>query len=124
MEIFFDIGGMLFFLTVLTLLVKPLGIYMTNVYQGKHTFLSPVLMPLENLVYKASGIKQDEEMDWKDYAKALLLFNGLGLFVLFLILLLQGILPLNPRDFGISSGSCIQYCRKLCYKYQLAGIQR
>jgi K+-transporting ATPase ATPase A chain len=60
MEILFDIGGMLFLLTVLTLLVKPLGIYMTNVYQGKRTLLSPVLVPLENLIYKVSGIKQDE----------------------------------------------------------------
>ncbi|MCZ7382082.1 MAG: potassium-transporting ATPase subunit KdpA [Candidatus Methanoperedens sp.] len=99
MELFFDIGGMLFFLIVLTLLVKPLGTYMTNVFQGKRTFLSPVLAPLENLVYKAAGIKHDEEMDWKDYAKSLLLFNGLGLIVLFLILLLQGMLPLNPQGF-------------------------
>ncbi len=99
MEILFDIGGMLFFLTVLTLLVKPLGTYMTNVYQGKRTFLSPVLVPLEALIYKAAGIKHDEEMDWEDYAKAMLLFNGLGLIILFLILLLQGILPLNPQGF-------------------------
>jgi K+-transporting ATPase ATPase A chain len=99
MGIFFDVGGMLFFLTVLTLLVKPLGTYMTNVYQSKRTFLSPVLVPFENLIYKVAGIKHDEEMDWKDYAKALLLFNGLGLIVLFLILLLQGILPLNPQGF-------------------------
>lgn len=99
MEILFDIGGMLFLLTVLTLLVKPLGTYMTNVYQGKRTFLSPVLVPLENLVYKAAGIKQDEEMDWEDYTKALLLFNGLGLIGLFLLLLLQGMLPLNPQRF-------------------------
>jgi K+-transporting ATPase ATPase A chain len=102
-EILFDIGGMFFFLIVLTLLVKPLGTYMTNVYQGKRTFFSPFLVPLENLIYKAAGVKQDEEMDWIDYAKALLLFNGLGLI-------------------GISSGSCIQYSHKLCYKYQLAGI--
>jgi K+-transporting ATPase ATPase A chain len=99
MEIFFDIGGVLFLLTVLTLLVKPFGTYMTNVFQGKRTFLSPVLVPLENLVYKAACIKYDEEMDWKDYAKALLLFNGLGIIVLFLILLLQGMLPLNPQGF-------------------------
>jgi K+-transporting ATPase ATPase A chain len=99
MEIFFDIGVMLFFLIVLTLLVKPLGTYMANVFQGKRTFLSPVLVPLENLIYKAAGIKQDEEMDWKEYAKALLLFNGLGLIILFLILLLQGMLPLNPQGF-------------------------
>jgi len=99
MEILFDIGGMLLFLTFLTLLVKPLGTYITNVYQGKRTFLSPVLVPLEALIYKATDVKQDEEMDWKDYAKALLLFNGLGLIVLFSILLLQGILPLNPQGF-------------------------
>jgi K+-transporting ATPase ATPase A chain len=99
MEIYFDIGVMLFFLIVLTLLVKPLGTYMANVFQGKRTFLSPVQVPLENLIYKAAGIKQDEEMDWKEYAKALLLFNGLGLIILFLILLLQGMLPLNPQGF-------------------------
>jgi K+-transporting ATPase ATPase A chain len=99
MEIFFDLGVILFFLIVLTLFVKPLGTYITNVYQGKRTFLSPILMPLEDLIYKAAGIKHDEEMDWKDYAKALLLFNFLGLIVLFLILLLQGNLPLNPQGF-------------------------
>src|SRR5574337_1546876 len=99
-ELFFDIGGMLFFFFILTLFVKLLGTYMTNVYQCKRTFLSPVIVPLEALVYKAAGIKYDEEMGWKDYAKALLLFNGLGLIVLFLILLLQGMLPLNPQGFS------------------------
>jgi len=99
MEIFFDIGVMLFFLIVLTLFVKPLGTYMTNVFQNKRTLLSPILIPIENLIYKVAGVKYDEEMDWKDYAKALLLFNGLGLIVLFLILLLQEMLPLNPQGF-------------------------
>jgi len=99
MEILFDVGGMFFLLIVLTLLVKPLGTYMTNVFQDKQNVLSPILMPLENLIYKAAGIKPDEEMDWKDYAKTLVLFNGLGLIVLFLILLLQGMLPLNPQGF-------------------------
>src|SRR5660397_55977 len=103
MEILFDIGGMLFFLVVLTLLVKPLGTYIMNVYQGSRTFLSPILMPLEAVICKAAGIKDDEEMDWKEYAKAMLLFNGLGLIVLFLILLLQGILPLNPQGFSAFS---------------------
>ncbi|MCE8426491.1 MAG: potassium-transporting ATPase subunit KdpA [Candidatus Methanoperedens sp.] len=99
MEILFDIGVMLFFLIVLTLFVKPLGTYMTNVFQNKRTLLSPILMPIEDLIYKVAGIKHDEEMDWKDYAKALLLFNCLGIIVLFLILLLQGMLPLNPQGF-------------------------
>ena len=57
MEILFDISGMLFLLVVLTLLVKPFGTYITNVYQGKRTFLSPILIPLENLIYKAAGYK-------------------------------------------------------------------
>ena len=99
MEILFDIGVMLFFLIVLTLFVKPLGTYMTNVFQNKRTLLSPILMPIEDLIYKVAGVKHDEEMDWKDYAKALLLFNGLGIIVLFLILLLQEMLPLNPQGF-------------------------
>jgi K+-transporting ATPase ATPase A chain len=96
MNIVSDIGEMLFLLIVVTLLVKPLGAYMADVYQEKRTFLSPVLLPFENLIYKAAGI-HDEEMDWKDYAKAMLLFNGIGFLVLFLILLLQGMLPLNPQ---------------------------
>ena len=99
MEILFDIGVMLFFLIVLTLFVKPLGTYMTNVFQNKRTLLSPILMPIEEIIYKVAGIKHEEEMDWKDYAKSLLLFNGLGIIVLFLILLLQGNLPLNPQGF-------------------------
>ncbi len=98
-EIFFDIGGMLFFLIVLTLLIKPLGAYMANVYQERRTLLSPILIPIENLIYKAAGIKHEEEMDWEDYAKALLLFNGIGFVVLFVLLLLQGMLPLNPQGF-------------------------
>ncbi|VVB85672.1 Potassium-transporting ATPase potassium-binding subunit [uncultured archaeon] len=99
MEILFDITGMLFLLVVLTLLVKPFGTYISNVYQGNRTILSPILMPLEGLINRAAGVKQDEEMDWEEYATTLLLFNGMGLIVLFLILLLQGILPLNPQGF-------------------------
>jgi K+-transporting ATPase ATPase A chain len=99
-EIFFDIVEILFILTVLTLFVKPLGTYIANVHQGERTLLSPLLMPLENLIYKVAGIKHDEEMDWKEYAKAMLVFNGTGLIVLFLILLLQGSLPLNPQRFS------------------------
>jgi K+-transporting ATPase ATPase A chain len=90
---------MLLFLIILTLFVKPLGTYIANIYQNKRVFLSPIVEPLESLIYKCIGIKHDEEMDWKDYTKALLLFNSLGLIVLFLILLFQDKLPLNPQGF-------------------------
>ncbi|HZU86509.1 MAG TPA: potassium-transporting ATPase subunit KdpA, partial [Anaerolineaceae bacterium] len=68
----------LFFLLVLVLLVKPLGLYMAKVYQGERTFLKPVIAPLERFTYRLAGIHPEEEMDWKTYAAALLLFSMIG----------------------------------------------
>ncbi len=87
-------------LIILTLLVKPLGRYMTGVFQGDRTVLSLILAPLENLLYRAAGINRQAEMDWQQYALAMLIFNGLGLLVLFAILMLQGWLPLNTEKFS------------------------
>ncbi|HEY5513821.1 MAG TPA: potassium-transporting ATPase subunit KdpA [Geomonas sp.] len=85
------------FFVVLLALVKPLGTFMAKVYQGERTFLSPVLVPCENLLYRICGVKKDEEMGWQRYAWAMVLFN-LALFVaLFAILMLQHLLPLNPQ---------------------------
>ena len=79
------------------LLVKPLGAYMARVYQGERTFLDPLLRPVERLIYRAAGVRADEEMDWKTYAVAMLLFNALGLLVVYALQRLQGVLPLNPQ---------------------------
>ena len=95
----FDLAQIAALLVILTLLVKPLGSYMARVYQGERTWLSPALAPLENLLYKVAAIDRDQEMDWKQYAVAMLLFNGLGVVVVFAILMLQGWLPLNPEKF-------------------------
>jgi K+-transporting ATPase ATPase A chain len=87
------------FFVVLLAMVKPFGGYMAKVFQGERTFLSPLLAPCENLIYRICGVMKEEEMGWKRYVTGLLLFNlmcGLGLFA---ILLLQGILPLNPQKF-------------------------
>ncbi|MGB8252906.1 MAG: potassium-transporting ATPase subunit KdpA, partial [Anaerolineaceae bacterium] len=89
-----------YFIVLLTL-VKPLGLYMARIYLGERTFLSTVLAPVERFFYHLAGIKSDEEMGWKTYAGALLLFNLIGLFVLYLLLRLQHVLPLNPQ--GLSS---------------------
>ena len=99
MDVFIDVLVMLAVLTVVTLLVKPFGAYMAKVYQSERTFLSPVLTRLENLIYRISSIRSDEEMDWTRYTLAMLIFNGLGILVLFGILILQGIFPLNPQKF-------------------------
>ncbi|KAF0189778.1 MAG: K+-transporting ATPase ATPase A [Desulfobulbaceae bacterium] len=85
------------FFVVLLLLVRPLGGYMARVYQGERTLLSVLLAPCENLFYRISGVDKDEEMDWQHYAGAMLLFNLLGFLVLLALLLLQHLLPLNPR---------------------------
>jgi K+-transporting ATPase ATPase A chain len=88
------------YLVVLLLLVKPLGAYMAHVYQGEGTFLSRALQPVERFIYHLAGIHADEEMDWKTYAIAFLLFNFVGILLLFLILRLQSILPLNPQSLS------------------------
>lgn len=99
MDIYLDVLVMLVVLMVVTVLVKPLGTYMAKVYEGERTFLSPVLRRLENLIYRISGIRSDEDMDWKQYTLAMLTLNGLGILILFGILVLQGVLPLNPQRF-------------------------
>jgi K+-transporting ATPase ATPase A chain len=86
-------------LVIVTLLIKPLGSYFARVYQGERTRLSPLLSPLEKGLYRVAGIQPDREMNWKEYARAMLIFNGLGLLVLLAILMLQGWLPLNPEKF-------------------------
>jgi K+-transporting ATPase ATPase A chain len=94
---------LIFYMVVLIALVKPLGLYMARVYQGEKTFLDPLLHPLEKLVYRLGGVHPDEEMNWKIYALAMLLFNGLGIFVLYALQRLQGFLPLNPQGFAAIS---------------------
>jgi potassium-transporting ATPase potassium-binding subunit len=93
----------LLYLGVLAALVKPLGVYMARVYAGEHTFLSPVLAPLERGVYRLSGIDPNEESNWKRYAAALLLVNFIGFLVVYLLQRLQGVLPLNPQGFAAVS---------------------
>jgi K+-transporting ATPase ATPase A chain len=89
------------YLIVLTVLVKPLGAYMARVYEGQPPFLfGRVLGPLERFLYRLFGIRPDDEMDWRTYSAALLLFSLVGLLALYAIQRLQPFLPLNPRHLG------------------------
>ncbi|MCC6847768.1 MAG: potassium-transporting ATPase subunit KdpA [Deltaproteobacteria bacterium] len=88
------------YVVVLLALAKPLGGFMARVYDGKSTWLSPVLRPLERLIYRVCGVDPDEGMTWKTYAVSMLLFNFLGLLVVYGLQRLQGILPLNPQGFA------------------------
>jgi K+-transporting ATPase ATPase A chain len=91
------------YMVALIALVKPLGAYMARVYMGERTFLDPVLRPVEKLIYRLSGVNSDQEMNWKVYAFAMLLFNGLGLLIVYAFQRLQGFMPLNPQGFGAVS---------------------
>ena len=91
------------FMVVLLALAKPLGSYMAKVYQGERTFLDRVLGPIERFIYRASGINPKDEMDWKIYTIAMLTFNVLGLFFVYALQRLQGILPLNPQGLAAVS---------------------
>jgi K+-transporting ATPase ATPase A chain len=91
------------YLAVLLALTKPLGAYMARVYEGEPTILDPVLGPLERLLYRASGICADEGMTWKAYTLAMLVFNALSLVVVYVVQRVQGLLPLNPQQFGAVS---------------------
>lgn len=88
------------YLLVLLLLVKPLGAYMSHVLQGERSLLSPVVGPVERLVYRILGIRIDEEMDWKQYAVAFILFTIVGIIALYALERLQSVLPLNPQNLG------------------------
>ncbi len=85
-----------FFFVLLLLLVKPLGWYMARVYEHKPFFLGKWFGWLERLVYKICGVRPEEEMDWKGYALAMLIFNVVGGLILYAIERLQNHLPLNP----------------------------
>jgi potassium-transporting ATPase potassium-binding subunit len=96
---------LLFYVVVLTMLAKPLGAYMANVYEGRSA-ANRVGGPVENLIYRLCGIDAGREMRWFEYAVAMLAFNLLGLLAVYALQRFQAFLPLNPQNLGaVSSDS-------------------
>ena len=91
------------YLVVLLAAAKPLGEYMARVFQGERTFMTPALGWLERLTYKASGVDPAKEMRWTEYAVVCLIFNLVGLIVVYALQRLQHLLPLNPAALGAVS---------------------
>jgi K+-transporting ATPase ATPase A chain len=81
-------------------LVRPLGWYMTRVFNGERIFLSPVLRPVELGLYRLAGIEEKREQDWLTYTVAMLLFHVGGFAILYALLRLQQALPFNPQDMA------------------------
>ena len=93
----FDVLQIILYLVILVLLAKPLGAFMARVINGERNILSPVMAPVERFTYRMLGTKSDEEMNWKQYAIAVVLFALLGVVTLYIIERLQGVLPFNPQ---------------------------
>ncbi|WP_435029943.1 potassium-transporting ATPase subunit KdpA [Levyella massiliensis] len=91
------------YLAILIVLAIPLGAYIKKVMYGERTFLSEILTPCERAVYKVLRIKEDEDMSWKQYLVSVLIFSGIGFVFLFLLQLLQGVLPGNPQHIPPTS---------------------
>jgi len=86
----------LLFCGIIVALVKPLGWYMTRVFNGERTLLSPVLRPVETALYRISGVDETREQHWLTYAVAMLLFHVGGFLIIYAVMRLQAVLPFNP----------------------------
>jgi K+-transporting ATPase ATPase A chain len=89
-----------FFLLVILLITKPVGVFLAQVFSGEKTFLDRLLRPIERLIYRLTGIDEKHEMRWTEYAVSMLLFSGASMALLYLIERTQKFFPLNPQKFA------------------------
>src|SRR6201994_3882566 len=99
----------LLFLLLVFLVTKPMGIFMTRVFNREKTFMDPVLRPLERLLYRVTGVDENYEMRWTEYAISMLLFSVVSMIVLYLMQRLQGYLPFNPQKMGAVSPAHVAF---------------
>jgi potassium-transporting ATPase potassium-binding subunit len=92
-----DFVQVIVYVAALTVLTPLLGGYMADVLSHKRTVFSPLLRPVENAIYRLSGVDPEEEMTWKQYCVALLIFSGIGMVAVFFLQLAQNALPFNPQ---------------------------
>ena len=91
-----DIAFLALYVALVVAVAKPLGLYMTAIYEGRSTWLHPLLRPVERGIYRAAGVDETREQDWRRYTVALLAFNLAGFLILYVMLRAKGRLPLNP----------------------------
>jgi potassium-transporting ATPase potassium-binding subunit len=96
----------LLFLVIVIATTKPIGIFLTHVFNGQRTFLHPLARPVERLIYRLTGVDEKREMRWTEYAGAMLAYSMVSLLLLYLIQRVQYYLPFNPQGFaGVDSAS-------------------
>ncbi len=104
----------LFFVLVIFLITKPMGIFMTRVFSRQKTLLDPLLQPLEKLIYLLTGIDERHEMRWSEYTIAMLLFSGVSMTLLYLMERMQAWIPFNPQKLpnvepGLAFGTAASF---------------
>src|ERR1700730_2851201 len=90
----------LLFLVLVFLVTKPMGVFMARVFNREKTFMDPVLRPLERLLYRVTGVDENHEMRWTEYAVSMLLFSLVSMLVLYIMQRVQTFLPFNPQKLG------------------------
>jgi K+-transporting ATPase ATPase A chain len=90
----------LIFLGLIFAITKPLGVFMARVFSRERTFLDPLARPLERLLYRVTGVDENHEMRWTEYAVSMLMFSGVSMLLLYLIERVQRFLPWNPQKLG------------------------
>jgi potassium-transporting ATPase potassium-binding subunit len=90
----------LLFLALIFAVTKPLGVFMARVFNRERTFFDPVVRPIERLLYRLTGVDENHEMRWTEYAVAMLMFSGVSMLLLYLVERVQQWLPWNPQKFG------------------------
>jgi K+-transporting ATPase ATPase A chain len=93
----------LFFLVLIFLVTKPMGVFMARVFSRERTFMDPVLRPIEKALYRVTAVDESHEMRWTEYAISMLLFSLVSMLLLYLIQRVQGFLPFNPQKLGAVS---------------------
>jgi K+-transporting ATPase ATPase A chain len=99
----------LFFLLLIFLVTKPMGIFITRVFNREKTFMDPVLRPIERLLYRVTAVDENHEMRWTEYAISMLLFSVVSMIVLYLMQRLQAYLPFNPQKLGAVSPAHVAF---------------
>jgi K+-transporting ATPase ATPase A chain len=97
---FNGVAQIVVYFVLLLLITKPVGLYLTAVFEGHKTWLSPVFRPVERVLYRISGVDENSEQHWTVYTVAMLIFTTVTIVLLYLIERLQAFLPLNPQGMS------------------------
>lgn len=97
------VAQILIFFVLVIAVTKPLGVFMFRVFEGERTFLHVILRPLERLIYRLGGVREDVEQSWVRYSASLLSFSAAGFLFTYALQRLQGLLPFNPQGFSTAA---------------------